>query len=290
MSMKKKYDTTPFMKKASFFTLGCRLNFAETGGLSDLCRNKGHEIVSFGEEADLTIINTCTVTDNADASCRNVIRKAIKASPNGKIAVVGCFAQMAHRTLATMEGVDLILGTAEKFKIFEYLEEITDREKTHSKAIVHIDKDTHFFPAATGLTGLEESQTRAFLKIQDGCNYVCSFCIIPFARGRSKAITLDQVKEQTESLLSKGFKEIVLTGVNIGEYEQTTGVKLSELVKILLSYPSLERLRLSSIEPNTVTQDLLETLAVSKKSMPHFHLPLQSGSNKILQIMKRKYT
>lgn len=267
-------------KKVAFHTLGCRLNFSETGTISQGFADRGYEIVEFGEKADVTFINTCTVTDSADSTCRNLIRKAHNTSPEGKIVVAGCYAQMDAPKIAKMTGVDLVLGTSEKYKVFDYLNE-------DEVDAIHIDKSQDFYGAATSSS---EGHTRAFLKIQDGCNYVCSFCIIPFARGRSKAVSIESAITEAKNLLSKGFKEIVLTGVNIGEYESTSGEKLSDLVSKLLELDGLERLRLSSVEPNTITDELLAVMKSSPKFLDHFHIPLQSGDNDILSGMKRRYT
>lgn len=261
-------------------TLGCRLNLSETGSLAQGFVDRGYEIVPFGEKADVVFINTCTVTDSADSTCRNLIRKAHKSSPEGKIIVAGCYAQMEPERIAGMQGVDLVLGNTEKYKVFEYLNE----ESTES---IKVDKTWEFYGAATTEA---DSHTRAFLKIQDGCNYVCSFCIIPFARGRSRAISVEEAKKQATELVSKGFKEVVLTGVNIGEYERSSGERLSDLVKTLLDINGLERLRLSSVEPNTITDELLDVLEDSPKFMDHFHIPLQSGDDEILKQMRRRYT
>lgn len=267
-------------KRVAFHTLGCRLNFSETGTISQGFKDRGYDIVEFGEQADVTFINTCTVTDGADSTCRNLIRKAHRASPEGKIVVAGCYAQMDAPKIAKMTGVDLVLGTSEKYKVFEYLQE-------DEVDAIHIDKTADFYGAATSAA---EGHTRAFLKIQDGCNYVCSFCIIPFARGRSKAISIERALEEARKVLDQGFKEIVLTGVNIGEYETTSGEKLVDLVKGLLELDGLERLRLSSVEPNTITDELLEVMKSSPKFLDHFHVPMQSGCDEILTGMRRKYS
>jgi threonylcarbamoyladenosine tRNA methylthiotransferase MtaB len=267
-------------KRVSFHTLGCRLNFSETGSISQGFVDRGYEVVEFGDQADVTFINTCTVTDSADSTCRNLIRKAYKASPDGRIVVAGCYAQMDAPKIAKMTGVDLVLGTSEKYKVFEYLNE-------DEVDAIHIDKTADFYGAATTAT---EGHTRAFLKIQDGCNYICSFCIIPFARGRSKAISIEDALTEARKVLNQGFKEIVLTGVNIGEYESTSGEKLTDLVKELLKLEGLERLRLSSVEPNTITDELLEVMKSSPKFLDHFHIPMQSGNDEILKHMKRKYS
>ncbi len=267
-------------KRVALHTLGCRLNFSETGSIAKGFQERGYEIVDFGEPADVSFINTCTVTDGADSTCRNLIRKAHKVSPEGKVVVAGCYAQMDSERISQMTGVDLVLGTSEKYKVFDYLEEEQDEK-------VHIDKTNSFYSAATTEA---EGHTRAFLKIQDGCNYVCSFCIIPQARGRSRALPIKQAIENAKQVIQDGFKEIVLTGVNIGEYEANTGEKLTDLVYELLDLKGLERLRLSSVEPNTLNDDLLKAFASSPKFLEHFHIPLQSGDDDILKLMRRKYT
>jgi threonylcarbamoyladenosine tRNA methylthiotransferase MtaB len=267
-------------KKVALHTLGCRLNMSETGSIAQGFIDRGYEIVDFGEEADVVFINTCTVTDAADSTCRNLIRKAHTSSPEGKIVVAGCYAQMESEKISNMQGVDLVLGNSEKYKVFDYLNE-------DSENLVHVDKSWEFFGAATTTA---DSHTRAFLKIQDGCNYVCSFCIIPFARGRSRAISIADAVAEAKKLISQGFKEVVLTGVNIGEYEHSSGEKLHDLVAALLAIDGLERFRLSSVEPNTITDELLEVLKSSPKVLDHFHIPLQSGDDTILSNMRRKYT
>ncbi len=267
-------------KKVAFHTLGCRLNFSESGSIAQGFVDRGYDVVEFGEAADVVFLNTCTVTDGADSSCRNLIRKAQSSSPEAKIVVAGCYAQMEAEKIKNMQGVDLILGTSEKYKVFDYLESEDDLQ-------VHIDKSSDFNGAATTLA---DSHTRAFLKIQDGCNYVCSFCIIPYARGRSRAISVAEALNEAKALAQKGFKEIVLTGVNIGEYETASGEKLTDLVKAIVELPEIERLRLGSVEPNTMTRELLEVLKASGKYQNHFHIPLQSGSDAILTSMRRKYS
>jgi threonylcarbamoyladenosine tRNA methylthiotransferase MtaB len=267
-------------KKVAFHTLGCRLNFSESGSIAQGFADRGYEIVDFGSEADVVFLNTCTVTDGADSTCRHLIRKAQASAPEAKIVVAGCYAQMEADKIKQMQGVDLILGTSEKYKVFDYLD-------SEDKLQVHIDKSQDFFGAATTLV---DSHTRAFLKIQDGCNYVCSFCIIPFARGRSRAISITEALKEAQGLVAQGFKEIILTGVNIGEYESASGEKLVDLVQAVVELKGVERLRLGSVEPNTLTRELLETLKASGKYQDHFHIPLQSASNAILSSMRRKYT
>lgn len=266
-------------KRVALHTLGCRLNFSETGSITQGFTDRGYDIVPFGEEADVVFVNTCTVTDDADSSCRSLIRKAHRSSPEGKIVVAGCYAQMDPKAISGMQGVDLVLGTSEKYKVFDYLGE-------EEEQIVAVDKTNLFWGAST-TPG--DNHTRAFLKIQDGCNYVCSYCIIPQARGRSRTVTITEAVSQAEKLVESGFKEIVLTGVNIGEYESTSGEKLTDLVRSILDIDGLQRLRLSSVEPNTITDELLDVLESSPKFMDHFHIPLQSGDDEILSEMKRKY-
>lgn len=280
-------DMTPIKpnKRVVLHTLGCRLNFSETGSISQGFVDRGYEVVEFGQPADLVFLNTCTVTDGADSTCRNLIRKAQATSPEAKIVVAGCYAQMEAEKIKKMMGVDLILGTSEKYRVFDYL----DGEKaadTDDEVQVRIDKSNEFWGASTTLA---DSHTRAFLKIQDGCNYICSFCIIPFARGRSRTLPIAEAVQEARKLVEQGFKEIVLTGVNVGEYESTSGEKLSELCRQILAIEGLERLRLSSVEPNTISRELLEVLKNSGKYQDHFHIPLQSGSDKILKLMRRKY-
>ncbi len=272
-------------KRVVLHTLGCRLNFSETGSIAQGFTDRGYEIVEFGQPADLVFLNTCTVTDGADSTCRNLIRKAKNTAPDAKIVVAGCYAQMEAEKIKQMTGVDLILGTSEKYRVFDYLDH-SDEIENDEEVQVRIDKSNEFWGAATTLA---DSHTRAFLKIQDGCNYICSFCIIPFARGRSRTLPIKDAIEQARSLTTQGFKEIVLTGVNVGEYESTSGEKLSRLCQELVEINGLERLRLSSVEPNTITRELLETLKASGKYMDHFHIPLQSGSDKVLKLMRRKY-
>lgn len=266
-------------KSVSFHTLGCRLNFSETGSIVQGFIDRGFEVRPFGEKADVTLINTCTVTDAADSTCRNLIRKAQKSSPEGKIAVVGCYSQMDPERIASMQGVDLVLGTAEKYKIFDYLD-------SEQGQIVKVDMTNDFWGAQTAMA---DGHTRAFLKIQDGCNYICSFCIIPQARGRSRAISIEEATTKARDLANKGFKEVILTGVNIGEYEKASGEPLYKLIEKIQTIEGIERIRLSSVEPNTVTKDLIRVLKSSSKTMDHFHIPMQSGSNEILKKMRRKY-
>ena len=269
-------DGQDIKKRVAFHTLGCRLNFAETGTIADGFSERGYESVPFGEPADVTFINTCTVTDAADSTCRNTIRKARRFSPRGKVVVAGCYAQMDGERINAMEEVDLVLGTSEKYNVFRYLQDGPPR-------IPRLKQSPDFHAAMSDPAG---KRTRAFLKIQDGCNYKCSFCIIPQARGPSRTISVEQAVSQAKALVANGFKEVVLTGVNIGEYGRK---RLPALVGSLLDIEGLKRLRLSSVEPNTITEELLSVLGSSEKFMPYFHIPLQSGNDEILKNMKRRY-
>ena len=280
--MKEKHENISQLtqkKTVSFHTMGCRLNFSESGSLAQGFVERGYEIVEFGTPSDVVFLNTCTVTDQADSSCRNLIRKAVHHAPEAKIVVAGCYAQMEPESIKQMEGVDLVLGTSEKYKVFDYLAEDDETQ-------IKVDHSQDFWGAATSLTS---GQTRAFLKVQDGCNYICSFCIIPFARGRSRTISLEEARIQTEALVSQGFKEIVITGVNIGEYEARSGHRLTDLLKVITSVSGIKRLRLSSVEPNTLSEDVIKFLSDCEIYQNHFHIPLQSGSDEILKLMRRKY-
>lgn len=279
MNEEPKIDQT--IMRAAFYTLGCRLNIAETGAMTQGFAERGFEIVPFGEETDFVVINTCTVTNKADSECRNTIRKAHRTSPNAKIIVVGCYAQLESAAISEIEGVELVLGTSEKHKLFKYLDDLGGAERSK----IHVEESDEFYFAATQES---DSHTRAFLKIQDGCNYFCSYCIIPFARGRARSIRVQDAVNQAKDLVSKGYKEIVLTGINIGEFSGTNGERFEDLVSGILQIDGMERLRMSSIEPNTVTDELFELLG-HPKMMPHFHLPVQVGDETILKMMRRRY-
>lgn len=279
------------MKRVSTYTLGCKLNFAETSALAQAFLAQGYKLVPFGEEADLTIINTCSVTEHADAKCRNVVRRALKQSPNGFIAVVGCYAQLAPEELASIEGVDVVLGAKEKFELMRYV----GAEKNPEAKIFVSDiesVDAFGFGHSIAMGGAQE-RTRAYLKVQDGCNYNCSYCTIPLARGRSRSESIEVIVAQAQALIDAGYKEIVLTGVNIGDYGNKPDGSRGEtdfldLLKALDELP-IPRLRISSIEPNLLSSEMIEFIARSKRIVPHFHLPLQSGAADILRLMRRRY-
>lgn len=284
----KKEEEKNKKQKVSFHTLGCRLNMAETGRFIGEFKEKGYEVVPFGETADIIVLNTCTVTGNADSTCRNLINKACKLAPDGKIIVVGCYAQKEFQKIIQISGVDLVLGTSEKFRIFDYLAKLSNdnSDGTSSGPIVNVDQSEEFFLADTG-SG--RGRTRSFLKIQDGCDYFCSYCIVPVVRGRNRGISISDCLKSVSRLIDDGVKEIVLTGVNVGEYFSDDGKRLVDLMGEILKVRGLKRLRLSSIEPNTITDELLNLLSSSPLFMNHFHLPLQYGDDEILKRMGRKY-
>jgi threonylcarbamoyladenosine tRNA methylthiotransferase MtaB len=300
----------------AFHTLGCKLNFAETSTIARNLKENGYSKVEFDSAADVYIINTCSVTENADRECRAVVRKALHNNPSAFVAVIGCYAQLKPKEIAAIEGVDLVLGATEKFNLVRYLAQHDKKEiaEIHSCEVESAD----FFISSYSFG----DRTRAFLKVQDGCDYSCTYCTIPLARGTSRSDSVEHVLEQAKEIALKGIKEIVLTGVNIGDFgnrwqsavgsqQQLSGtsgdVPLSEvealmsetenrkqenfldLIKALDNITGIERFRISSIEPNLLTDEIIEFVSTSKKFVPHFHIPLQSGSDKILKLMRRRY-
>jgi threonylcarbamoyladenosine tRNA methylthiotransferase MtaB len=274
------------MKRASLHTLGCRLNQAETAVLESRLRRDGYQVVEFGEPTDLLVVNTCSVTDEAERTCRYVIRKTLKHSPEAFVAITGCYAQTGVRELGAIPGIDLIVGNQFKLELPSYLPPAQTLKKRPIPEILHsksLDREDFILPDLG-----EPNSTRALLKIQDGCNVMCSFCLIPFARGRERSRIVSDVIREAEMLVSGGYQEVVLTGVNIGEYRQN-GVNLVGLINRLEAVKGLRRIRISSIEPTTVTDDLLNQMATSEKLCPYLHIPLQSGDDAILSAMNRPY-
>jgi threonylcarbamoyladenosine tRNA methylthiotransferase MtaB len=276
-------------KKVAFYTLGCKLNFSETSTIARDFQNEGFERVDFEEIADIYVINTCSVTDNADKQFKQIVKKAMKLNENAFVAAVGCYAQLKPEELAAIDGVDLVLGATEKFKITDYINDLSknDRGEVHSCEIEEAD----FYVGSYSIG----DRTRAFLKVQDGCDYKCTYCTIPLARGISRSDALENVLKNASEISQQGIKEIVLTGVNIGDYGKGEfGNKKHEhtfldLVKALDEVNGIERLRISSIEPNLLKNETIEFVAKSRTFVPHFHIPLQSGSDTILKKMKRRY-
>ena len=285
-------------RTVAFHTLGCKLNFSETSTLSRMLENEGFEKKEFNDMADVYVINTCSVTDNADKECRQLVRRIQRKAPESMVVITGCYAQLKPKEIAEIPGVNLVLGAAEKFNLPHHIKEFT---KGDSAKICSCDIDE--------VTGFHSSysindRTRTFLKVQDGCDYNCSFCTIPLARGKSRSDSIENVLENVEHLASHGVKEIVLTGVNLGDFKsappvprrgvpgktpQYEGDNFFSLIKELEKVKGIQRYRISSIEPNLLTNEIIEFVANSDKFMPHFHIPLQSGSNKILGLMRRRY-
>lgn len=276
-------------KKVAFYTLGCKLNFSETSTIARTFEDEGFERVEFHQVADIYVINTCSVTDNADRKFKTIVRQAQQVNPKAFVAAIGCYAQLKPHELADVDGVDLVLGATEKFKITDYLNDLTKNDfgEVHSCEIEEAD----FYVGSYSLG----DRTRAFLKVQDGCDYKCTYCTIPLARGISRSDTLENVLKNAKDISHQGIKEIVLTGVNIGDYGKGEfGNKkhehtFFELVQALDEVEGIERLRISSIEPNLLKDETIEFISGSRTFVPHFHIPLQSGSNKILKLMRRRY-
>ncbi|EKY12460.1 tRNA (N(6)-L-threonylcarbamoyladenosine(37)-C(2))-methylthiotransferase MtaB [Capnocytophaga sp. oral taxon 324] len=277
------------MKKVAIYTLGCKLNFSETSTIARSFEEEGYQRVDFDEPADIYVINTCSVTENADKQFKQIVRKALKTNPKAFLAAVGCYAQLKPEELASVDGVDLVLGAKEKFNITQYIDDLTK----NNEGVVHSCEisETDFYVGSYSIG----DRTRAFLKVQDGCDYKCTYCTIPMARGISRSDTIENIIANAKKISDKGIKEIVLTGVNIGDYGKGEfGNKkhehtFLELVQALDKVEGIERLRISSIEPNLIKDETIDFIAQSNSFVPHFHIPLQSGSNEILKKMKRRY-
>jgi threonylcarbamoyladenosine tRNA methylthiotransferase MtaB len=282
-------------RSVAFHTLGCKLNFSETSTIARMLEQEGFEKKDFEDFADVYVINTCSVTDNADKECRYLVRKIQKKTPESLIVITGCYAQLKPNEIASIPGVDLVLGAAEKFNIVQHISELSKGDSTKICSC-DIETVTEFNASFSS-----NDRTRTFLKVQDGCDYNCSFCTIPMARGKSRSDTIDNVIKNAETIATKGVKEIILTGVNLGDFGKGpdgAGVSIGiqqreenfyELVQELDKVAGIERYRISSIEPNLLTNNIIAFVANSKKFMPHFHIPLQSGSNEILKSMRRRY-
>lgn len=288
-------DTSAFQdKKAAYYTLGCKLNFAETSTFGEMLSSYGVTTAEKGEKADICLINTCSVTEVADRKCRQAIRKMARQHPDAFVAVTGCYAQLESEEVAAIEGVDLVIGSNEKAQLIQILSERFAEESTNRQ----IDKSTnakiHVTPKTKDITSFAPScsrgnRTRFFLKVQDGCNHFCTYCTIPYARGFSRNASVEFLVNQAKEVAAKGGKEIVITGVNIGDFGRSTGETFFDLVKALDKVEGIERYRISSIEPELLTDDIIIYCARSKKFMPHFHIPLQSGSDTVLKLMHRRY-
>ena len=274
------------MKKVAFYTLGCKLNYSETSTISRKFEEKGYKKVGFTDTPDIFIINTCSVTENADKKCHKLVREARSISPDAYVAIIGCYAQLKPREISGIPGVDAVLGAAEKFRLIELLDGFV--RPPQPKVFESQIKEVKRFNTAYSM----QDRTRTFLKVQDGCDYTCSFCTIPLARGGSRSDTIANIVKEAEAIVSNDVKEIVLTGVNTGDFGLQDGKRTErfiDLIKALDEVEGLERVRISSIEPNLLSNGIITFVSSSKKFMPHFHIPLQSGSNKILGLMRRRY-
>ena len=277
-------DTTVFQNKtAVYYTLGCKLNFSETSTIGKTLKEAGVRTVRKGEKADICVINTCSVTEVADKKCRQAIHRLVKNHPGAFVVVTGCYAQLKPEQVAAIEGVDVVLGAEEKGRLLDYLGDLSKNEK--GEAITSTFKDIRSFSPSCS----RGDRTRYFLKVQDGCDYFCSYCTIPFARGRSRNGKIEDIVAQARQAAAEGGKEIVIAGVNIGDFGKTTGETFFDLVKALDAVEGIERYRISSIEPNLLTDEIIEYVAKSRAFMPHFHIPLQSGCDEVLKLMRRRY-
>lgn len=271
-------------KTVAFHSFGCKLNQSETQSLEKGFIDRDFDVVSFDDKADYYVVDTCTVTDQADAKCRNIIRKAERNNPNGRVIVTGCMAQMEADRIKEINPKSLVIGTFEKFNMFDILNDVESTNDWETGGIF-TDENKTFVPTQTQETS---TRTRGFLKVQDGCNYICSFCIIPFSRGRDRSNKFESSITEAKKMISDGYKEITLTGVNIGEYKDND-YRIEDLVEAISDLNGLERLRVSSIEPNTVSDRLISLISERENIMPHFHVPIQSGSAEILKQMRRHY-
>jgi threonylcarbamoyladenosine tRNA methylthiotransferase MtaB len=272
-------------KRVSLHTLGCKLNYAETSAIGDRFMREGYRTVEFGAPSEVIVINSCTVTENADRECRQLVRRALRANPDAFVIVTGCYAQLKPEEIASIDGVDLVLGSSEKFRIFEINDDFTKRDIP--KVVVgDICNDASFGPA---FTSESDTRTRAFLKVQDGCDYNCAFCTIPLARGGSRSQPIEDAFGQACALIESGYREIVITGVNVGDFGKGRGETFHDLLLRLHDVQGLKRLKISSIEPNLLTEQIIRLAASSDRLLPHFHVPLQSGSDQILGRMRRRY-
>jgi threonylcarbamoyladenosine tRNA methylthiotransferase MtaB len=274
------------VKKVAFYTLGCKLNYSETSTISRMFEAKGYEKVDFQENPDIFIINTCSVTENADKKCKKIVKEAKKISPNSYVTIIGCYAQLKPKEISEIEGVDAVLGAAEKFRLIELLDGFAKEQET--KVLASEIQDANIFNNAYSL----HDRTRTFLKVQDGCNYGCAFCTIPLARGKSRSDSTENILASAREIAQTDVKEVVLTGVNIGDFGIQEGKRkerFADLVFALDVVAGIERFRISSIEPNLLTNEIIEFVSRSERFVPHFHIPLQSGSNTILRKMGRRY-
>ncbi len=284
------------MKKVAFYTLGCKLNYSETSTIGRMFESRGYQKVEFNDTPDIFIINTCSVTENADKKCKKIVKEANKINPDGYVAIIGCYAQLKPQEISEIEGVDAVLGAAEKFRLVDLLGDFVKQplenpeNAAKSRSVIfnsNVEEAVDYH-----ISYSLNDRTRTFLKVQDGCDYPCSYCTIPLARGISRSDSIENVVKVAKEISESGVKEIVLTGVNIGDFGLQNSIRVEtflDLIRELDEVEGIERFRISSIEPNLLTDEIIEFIAKSKRFVPHFHIPLQSGSSKILALMKRRY-
>ena len=272
-------------KKVAFYTLGCKLNFSETSTISRLFEDSGYAKVDFEETPDIYVVNTCSVTENADKKCKQLVKRALKINPNAFVAIIGCYAQLKPTEIAQIPGVDIVLGANEKFNLIEHIEKLESKPEETVVSFESIKNTKEFIPSFS-----YGDRTRSFLKVQDGCDYFCTFCTIPLARGNSRNATISETIGEAKKIAETDVKEVVLTGVNIGDFGQGGEENLFGLIQQLDKVEGIDRFRISSIEPNLLSNEIIQfCLADSKRFVPHFHIPLQSGNNRLLKAMRRKY-
>lgn len=272
-------------KKVAFYTLGCKLNYSETNTISEQFLKRGFDIVEYNDYADVYVVNTCSVTESAEKECRQIVRRALRNNPDAYVIVTGCYAQLRPEEIASIEGVSAVLGSKEKFNLFDYI----DNFEKKNLSCIHVSPTEELDTFNPSYSNETNDRTRAFFKVQDGCDYKCSFCTIPLARGKSRSAKPEEIIDEFKQILDHGYKEIVLTGVNVGDYGKAFGYNLYSLLNDLIKIEGEFRIRISSIEPNLLSDDLIELIANSNKICNHLHVPLQSGSNKILKLMQRRY-
>ncbi|HKI79833.1 MAG TPA: tRNA (N(6)-L-threonylcarbamoyladenosine(37)-C(2))-methylthiotransferase MtaB [Ignavibacteriaceae bacterium] len=272
-------------QKVALHTLGCKLNFSETSTIGNQFLNKGFNIVDFKEDADIYVFNTCTVTENAEKECRQLVRRALRQNPNAYVIVTGCYAQLRPKEISKIDGVDAVLGSKEKFRLFDILNNFEKKELS----CIHVSPTDELDNFGNAHSTDADDRTRAYFKIQDGCDYKCSFCTIPLARGKSRSLQPELVLKEFKELISSGYKEIILTGVNVGDYGNAFNTDLYNLLQKMVKVEGDFRIRISSIEPNLLNYNIISLTADNQKMCNHFHIPLQSGSPKILQLMQRRY-
>ncbi len=284
-------------KKVAFYTLGCKLNFSETTTISEQFLKRGFEVVDYSDSADVYVVNTCSVTENAERECRQIVRRALRTNPDAYVIVTGCYAQLRPEEIAKIEGVSAVLGSNEKFNLFNYINDFeissksgtVSREERKNLSCIYVTPTEELNSFYSSFSSEANDRTRAFFKVQDGCDYKCSFCTIPLARGKSRSAKPEEIVNEFKQLLNSNYKEIILTGVNVGDYGKSFGYNLYSLLNDLLKIDGDYRIRISSIEPNLLNDDLIDLIASTNKICNHLHIPLQSGSNKILRLMQRRY-